>query len=178
MMLARGIMPKALGFTLIEVLVTMLLLSGGMLGFAALQGVSLKNNQKALQHSIATQLAYDLADRMRANHDPSGSPLAGPVYASLSPANAVQQPACIPMGAGTAGCPRDIMAQNDLFEWYQSATLNTQLPGVIASVVNAGATATGSTMYTITINWDSNRDGFVDTTLNGTDDYYRMSLYL
>ena len=55
------------GVTLIEVLVTMFILAIGLLGLAGLQANSLKNNQAALYRSQATVLAYDIADRMRAN---------------------------------------------------------------------------------------------------------------
>jgi type IV pilus assembly protein PilV len=55
------------GVTLIEVLVTVVLVSIGLLGFAALQTVSLKSNRSALQHSYAVMYAYDLLDSMRAN---------------------------------------------------------------------------------------------------------------
>ena len=55
------------GFTLIEVLIAMLVLAVGLLGLAGLQATSLKNNQSAYNRSQATQLAYDMADRMRAN---------------------------------------------------------------------------------------------------------------
>lgn len=55
------------GFTLIEVLVTMLILSIGLMGIAGLQAVSLKMNQSAHLSSQATFLAYDIIDRMRAN---------------------------------------------------------------------------------------------------------------
>jgi type IV pilus assembly protein PilV len=55
------------GFTLIEVLVAMLILSIGLMGMAGLQAVSLKMNQSAHLSSQATFLAYDIMDRMRAN---------------------------------------------------------------------------------------------------------------
>ena len=60
-------MNKNAGFTLIEVLIAMLVLAVSLLGLAGLQATSLRNNQSAYNRSQATQLAYDLADRMRAN---------------------------------------------------------------------------------------------------------------
>jgi type IV pilus assembly protein PilV len=57
----------AAGFTLIEVLVTVVVLAVGLLGLAALQAVALKNNRTALYHSYATFYAYDIVDAMRAN---------------------------------------------------------------------------------------------------------------
>ncbi|MFO1372001.1 MAG: type IV pilus modification protein PilV [Candidatus Competibacteraceae bacterium] len=55
------------GFTLLEVLIAIVVLSIGLLGVAALQMVSLKNNQSTLFHSQASVLAYDIIDRMRVN---------------------------------------------------------------------------------------------------------------
>src|SRR5664280_455779 len=60
-------MNKNSGFTLLEVLIAMLVLAVGLLGLAGLQATSLRNNQSAYNRSQATQLAYDLADRMRNN---------------------------------------------------------------------------------------------------------------
>jgi type IV pilus assembly protein PilV len=58
---------KISGFTLIEVLIAMLILSVGLLGLAGFQASSARNNTSAYNRSQATQLAYDLADRIRAN---------------------------------------------------------------------------------------------------------------
>ncbi len=55
------------GMTLIEILVTVLVLAVGLLGMASLTVGSLKNNQGAFLRTQATILAYDMADRMRAN---------------------------------------------------------------------------------------------------------------
>ncbi len=55
------------GFTLIEALVALLVLSIGLLGVAAMQLASLQANNGAFQRTQATFLAQDIADRMRAN---------------------------------------------------------------------------------------------------------------
>ena len=55
------------GATLVEVLVALLVLSIGLLGVAALQVSALQTNQGAHVRSQASVLAYDIADRMRAN---------------------------------------------------------------------------------------------------------------
>lgn len=55
------------GFTLIEVLIAVLLLSIGLMGLAALQSASLSNNRSAMARSRASLLAYSILDRMRAN---------------------------------------------------------------------------------------------------------------
>lgn len=57
------------GFTLLEILVAVLVLSIGLLGFAALQATSINNNQESYLQSQALAIADDLASRMRANRD-------------------------------------------------------------------------------------------------------------
>lgn len=55
------------GFSLIEVLVALLILSVGLLGIAGMQTLSVQMNVSARQSSQATYLAYEIIDRMRAN---------------------------------------------------------------------------------------------------------------
>ncbi|MCS6948044.1 MAG: type IV pilus modification protein PilV, partial [Steroidobacteraceae bacterium] len=85
---------KARGFTLIEALIAVLVLSIGLLGIAGLQLASLQTNSVAYQRSQATMLAYDLLDRMRANRTAAlngaydrnyGDPRAVPVLPPLAP---------------------------------------------------------------------------------------------
>lgn len=57
------------GFTLVEVLVTLVILSAGLLGVAALHSASLRNNLDSAMRSQASVLAADIADRMRGNRD-------------------------------------------------------------------------------------------------------------
>ena len=55
------------GVTLIEILITLLVLAVGLLGLAALQGISLQTGQVALYRTQATNLAYEVIDHARAN---------------------------------------------------------------------------------------------------------------
>ena len=57
------------GLTLLEVLVAILVLSIGLLGLAGLQATSLQTNQGAQIRSQAVNIAYDMADRVRANRE-------------------------------------------------------------------------------------------------------------
>jgi type IV pilus assembly protein PilV len=57
------------GFTLVEVLVTLVILSVGLLGIAALHTASLRNNLDSALRSQASALAADVADRMRGNRN-------------------------------------------------------------------------------------------------------------
>jgi type IV pilus assembly protein PilV len=61
------IRATAHGFSLIEVLVTLIILSIGLLGLAALQTTSVREGFDSGQRSQATWLAQELVERMRAN---------------------------------------------------------------------------------------------------------------
>lgn len=60
------------GYTLIEVLVALLIVSLGLLGMSALQITALKQNQNSYVRSQAIIAANDIMDRMRANADAVG----------------------------------------------------------------------------------------------------------
>lgn len=63
--------PKPLqmysGFSLLEVLVTLVVLSLGILGVSGLQSTGMKNSYSAMLRAQAAQYAYDMTDRMRVN---------------------------------------------------------------------------------------------------------------
>jgi type IV pilus assembly protein PilV len=55
------------GFTLLEVLVALVVLSIGLLGLSGLQTLGLRNNHSAMLRSQATLATSEIIDRMRAN---------------------------------------------------------------------------------------------------------------
>lgn len=59
------------GFTMIELLVSVVIMSVGVLGMAGLQMLSMQQNRSALLQSEATQLVNDILDRMRSNQGTS-----------------------------------------------------------------------------------------------------------
>lgn len=54
------------GITLIEVVITLLILAVGLLGVSALQAFALQSSQMAAQRTLATTLATRVADEYRA----------------------------------------------------------------------------------------------------------------
>lgn len=101
------------GFTLLEVLVAMVVLSIGLLGLAALQAFSMKANQSANFRTQATALSNMIVERMRA-HGGGAMNTAIAYYGSGSGSRAV----------------------NDLAEWQ--AQIAAQLPGGSGSLEFAG----------------------------------------
>lgn len=136
-------MKNAQGFSLLEVLITLVILAIGLLGLAGLQATGLQQNHSAYMRSQATQFAYDIADRMRANS------ISVDQYLTSDPSTASQQAGCT-----SSGCTSNQMAENDLYEWYQ--VLSKALPSAEAVISRA------SGIYTVEINWDDNHDGAVD----------------
>lgn len=59
--------PRSGGFALLEVLVAILVLAFGLLGFALLQTMSVRFTQSANHRTKATDMAYDILDQMRSN---------------------------------------------------------------------------------------------------------------
>ena len=55
------------GFTLLEILVAIVVLSFGLLGMVGIQAMALKSNTDAKQQSTAVQLAAEYSDMMRGN---------------------------------------------------------------------------------------------------------------
>lgn len=110
------------GFTLIEVLVAMLIMSFGLLGVASLVVTSLRYHQTAGQRAVATQLAVDMADRMRANTwsviGANGARLT--TYMTSTVNFTASRPTC------TSCSSADIAAQ-DFFDW--SDAVKSTLPG-------------------------------------------------
>ena len=143
---------KQSGFTLLEVLIALLILSIGLLGLASLQTNGLRSNQMASMRTTATQLAYDIADRMRAN--PGG------VDAQNYVITAAAADPTIPTGQSceAIACTSAQMATYDLAQWRAAAR---NLPGGTTSVTR---TVTGAVVtHTITVFWDEYRQGISGT---------------
>ena len=105
---SKGLRRKA-GFTLLEVLVALVVLSIGLLGLSGLQTSSLRNNHSAFLRSQATVVTNDIIDRMRANRD---SALAGDYNIAYTAATPVA--GCL---TGAIGCLPAAVASTDLFFW-------------------------------------------------------------
>jgi type IV pilus assembly protein PilV len=102
-----------------------------------------------------------MADRIRANPFEAKNLATSQYVATSTPA---EQATC----KNTTGCTPALMAQNDRFEW--NATVSSTLPSGTGSIAADGATR----IFTITVNWDDDRDGDVD----GDDPNFQMSFQI
>lgn len=125
------------GFTLIEVMVALAVVSIGMLGIASLYTQALGASRTTQYRSQAINLMSDMADRIRGNR------LGGVAYAG-----AAQDRNCDLSGGAT--CTPAFMAQDDLFNW--GAQVNALLPGGAWAVTRNAATLPPT--FTIQVQWD------------------------
>ena len=130
------------GFTLIEVLVSLLLLAIGVLGAAAMQLYALKSDQVAGVHSQAVYLANSIAEAMRANAGDSANATSCTGACAGEYVRGINDP--IP-AAGTS------ISSVDLNAWLN--TVARELPSGKGSISAADA----SKRVTITVQWDESR---------------------
>lgn len=127
------------GTSLIEVLISVLILGIGLLGIAAMQATALRNNQSSLERTQATIQTYSVLDAMRANR---ARALAGDYDLART----------CDTYTGTGN-----LAQRDLQRWFQAMTGSMGV-GACASIVRNGQNVV------VTVEWDDTRatDGGVD----------------
>lgn len=127
------------GFTLLEVLVAIIVLSLGLLGLAGLQAATLRNNQIAYYRGIAVQQSYDMADRIRANQVGAKDGAYDGLDGSI-PAN----PDCV-----SKVCTPAQLAVADHSIWNSNNA--NMLPGGVGTVA-----ANGDGTFSITLSWNEN----------------------
>lgn len=125
------------GMSLIEVLVSVLVLSLGLLGIAALQSMALRGGQSSLESSQAVMQASSIVEAMRANSLDATS------YntAKICSAGSV---------SGTS------LAKNDLRAWLDSmkGTL-----GTVGDTTTCGKIENCPAACKVTVYWDDSRGG-------------------
>lgn len=129
---------RATGFTLIEVLVSIVVLSFGLLGMVGLQAASLQANRDARLQSTAVVLARELAEMMRGNKDQAllatNNPyLIGDLSSPLTPPTASY---CLSIGQN-CGTDKAAVAQAELTDWL--ARVNDALPGARINICRDSA---------------------------------------
>jgi len=165
-------LKKQAGFSLLEVMISALILSTGLLGVASLQIVGMKGTQQSSMKNQAMGVVQNITERMRANHEG----VIGSDYLANSAAFncAVLAPNC---SAGT--CTATEIATADLhnlicgFGTPRTGGVNTVAAGDIGILVNgsldiacagAPAVAGGPAVCTdgdvrVTVQWDESALG-------------------
>ena len=122
------------GFTLIEVLISILVLSVAFLGTAALQVNALKNNQSSLQRSQATILSYFMMDSMRANK-----------LSAVGSAYNLIKTCTVPTADGT-------LRTDDQIAWITALKTNMGNTNTTCGEISCNAA-----LCTVTVYWDDSR---------------------
>jgi type IV pilus assembly protein PilV len=158
------------GFTLIEILVTMFILAVGLLGLASLLLEGMRNNQGAYLRTQASILAYDIADRMRANSSQASA------YAPFTTKGAsTTMPSC---ASQATGCSPSDHVGVDKAEW----TRRIQGVGSDMELLPSGfgtiAFDAGTSTFTVTVQWQEvTREGDAGEEITGDGAYsVRFSL--
>jgi type IV pilus modification protein PilV len=135
-----------LGVSMIEVLVTLVIVAFGLLGLAALQARSLSVQVDSESRRVATMLLTQLYERVTANQEGYSLALATRYTRTMNSGESVAVPSC----ANPNACD----AQNEVPEIQLALWLtevSRQLPG---AVVWMGATNPGSAMsMTVSVGW-------------------------
>ena len=126
------------GFSLVEVLIALVIMSVGMLGIAGLYVQSIQAGRTSMFRHHAVTLAGDVADRIRAN------PTAAVAYTAATGANNN----CV---LGGVDCTPAEMAANDILLWKIQA--QETLPGGDVTIVLTPAAGAVPPTYQITISW-------------------------
>ncbi len=147
------------GATLIEVLISLLILAIGLLGMTGLQTVSLRNTQSAYMRTQASLLSNDIVERIRAN-------LQGIEAGSYDGNAGAATAACNTI----AGCSAVQLAANDVAEW--KGALAADLPAGAGTVCIDSTPEDGTAaapacdglgdLYATKIWWDEDRDGVAE----------------
>ena len=126
-MTKSGIKARSGGFSLIEVLIAMLILSFGVLSMGGLQLAALKSNQIAGNMSLAATLAKDYSEMMRSNWGLSSTTTvsANPYLFDTSVSSSFTATPSTTCGAST--CNVSQMATLHVADWAQRVA--SQLPG-------------------------------------------------
>jgi type IV pilus assembly protein PilV len=142
---------RSAGFSLVEVLISIVILSIGLLGLVGLQAAALQGNRDARLQSAAVSLARELAEMMRGNKDvgllTTGNPYLVDTSSPLTPTTASY---CLSVG-GTACTGTTNIANAQMTEWL--SRVDSELPGakvVVCLDAQPFDTTTGLPQWTCT----------------------------
>lgn len=121
------------GFSLVEVLVSIVVLSFGLLGMVGLQASALKYNRDARSQSVAISLARELAEMMRANAQVAAkSATTNPYYGAFSGAGLAPATTSTCLNPGSNCADATAVANAQMTEWL--SRVENALPGAQVTV--------------------------------------------
>ena len=145
------------GFTLIEVLITLVIFAVGLLGLATLQLRGMQYIHSAYVRTQAQVLSYDMLDRLRANRVVA-------MNTNSYDWDLDAEPAALATNCATTVCTGAQMALFDIYEWRK--IVSEHLPQGKGEIKKLDL-GSGSRIYTIEIEWLDDRT--ID--VNDADDF-------
>ena len=148
------------GFTLVEVLVSLIIIGVGMLGIAKIQALAYASTGTAALRSLAALEASSLAASMRANRgywSTQAATASQTITSSLANVTGSTDGVLLntyncTLGGGNAPCSTQQMAAYDLHQWVSA--INTLLPNVTSTVFCAAPVTAGYPIdCTIQLSW-------------------------
>lgn len=153
--------PQGSGFTLIEVMITVLVLSVGILGIATLQATAKRSSHQAWQRTLAVNLADDIVERIRINPSRAADYHTGLGASALGDGSIAEDP----KDCSDEVCSPDEIVASDLWNWERQldgATIrdseNHRVGGlldargcIVFQQANAGTPNTG--LLRVVVSW-------------------------
>ncbi len=149
------------GITLIEVLVTMFVMTVGLLGLAGLQANSVKDGLDNAKRSQVTWLVTEIIERVRANPDGRATGYNTTINSTDCPSPPAQQCSDNSQGDASITCTPDQIAAFDVWEVFcgqaEAGIMANSTDSLNLTSVTTGCvgTCTDTSDFTVTINWES-----------------------
>jgi type IV pilus assembly protein PilV len=154
------------GFSLLEALISVVVLSTGVLSMGHLMLTAQKSSDDAAQRAVAAVLGNAILDGMRANMSDASLGSASAYNAQLtSSSSSGDSSNCV----GTSSCSAAELAQAQLADWTQQLGALPHGQGSIAVATSTDASGTSYSVATVTIFWNAQRAGVATTDKAGAD---------
>ncbi len=152
---------KQQGFSMIEVLVSLIVIGVGMLGLSGLQIASMKGANNAHSRTVASFLAFELAERMRANQPG----VSGGFYANNVTCSSEEKLCETDPDIETSYCTPEEIARFDTQEVMCGSLKGTKreggtrnlLPNGTLAVSCSGPCSEKNMEHNITISWNESK---------------------
>lgn len=131
---------KQFGFSLLEILISIVVLCFGVLGAVGLQAASLQANREARLQASAARLGEEISELMRSNKDVAGKTTSSTdnpylINIKMGDSDPVNQNCGYP---GKSACTsKEDIARRDIYEWWERVTAT--LPGARVSICQDSA---------------------------------------
>lgn len=173
--MSRPTIKGIAGFSMIEVLITIVILMFGLLALAGLQGRAVTAQMESYQRSQALILLKDMADRISANRKNAAS------YITASVGTGAACPAVIMGPAPASGVATATIASKDLNEWcnallgaaeVQGGSNIGAMIGARGCITQVVAPATGvASQYLVAVAWQGLNSTATSTITCGQNQY-------